>query len=401
MRLLFSALTGYNFRELLLPLKPRLDSDDSITAVLVVTPGAAFSRQLFSAFGPKYSFVPVLPDEAAYRQYFAQSKPDVVVTPTAGLEPLDIPLIRAAQMDLIPTLTFVASWDNVYKMERRIKMSKYREQYAIADHFAVWNAENRDHLLAIIPHLPMSHVTITGPPRLDWLASADDLPNRRQLFAKLGLPDGAKKLIHIATTELYPSDYIIKTLASARGSDLGFDTVMFVSVHPGGQLDTHQRYSAPYGAYCAYSFGRRESSPVEQFKYCPTLEDIRWHSALFKRSHLLINHSSTVTIESLVANRPVINVKYGRPFDWWRWYRSMIYRDFRQHAKVFLDSAATRIVQSPQELIQAARAYLHHPAQDRAARQQLAQKMITFTDGRCGQRLLDLIKNVASVKQSL
>ncbi len=108
-----------------------------------------------------------------------------------------------------------------------------------------------------------------------------------------------------------------------------------------------------------------------------------------------------MTIESLVANRPVINVKYGRPFDWWRWYRSMIYRDFRQHAKVFLDSAATRIVQSPQELIQAARAYLHHPAQDRAARQQLAQKMITFTDGRCGQRLLDLIKNVASVKQSL
>lgn len=387
MKLLFSAFTGFNLRELLLPLSPLLDQDNSINQVVVITPGYAHHEQLFPNLKQKYIFANQQED---YADILSQHQPDIVITPTAGLEPRDIPLIKAAQQASIPTLTFIASWDNVYKMARFIKLKKYKQGYALADHFAVWNEMNRDHLLRIAPRLKPGQVVITGPPRLDFLADQATIPSRADLLAALGITDQAKHLIHIATTELYPSDYIIQALASLNAN-------LFVSVHPGGQLETHRRYAAPYGAYTKYSFGRRNNALAPDFLYSPTLNDIRMHAALFKHADLLVNHSSTVTIESLLANTPVINVKYGRSLDWWRWHRSMIYRDFKQHARIIVESGATQVVSNPRQLIKAASHYLANPTQDQTKREALARQMVAVTDGTAGRTLLNFIKHVASL----
>lgn len=391
MKILISAFTGFNYRELLLPLSPFLDKDHEVTSVIVATPAATFHTELLPDLGAKYVFIPEQKNQTDYEKVIQTYRPDICVTPTAGLEPRDIPLIKAARSLNIPTLTFVASWDNAYKMERLMTLSKYKQHYALADHFAVWNEINRQHLLKITP-LKTEQVTIVGAPRLDYLVSRN-LPDRSELLKRFNVP-AESKLIHIATTELYSSDYLVKALAAERGQGLPGDIQLLVSVHPGGNLAAHQRYAAPSGAHVFYSFGRRQTSPVPDFMYAPALGDLMMHAALFKHSDVLINHSSTVTIESILADRPVVTVKYGRPFDWWRWRRSMVYRDFQQHAKIIIESGATQVVKSRGQLIQACRRYLPDPGLHHAERSALTRQLVPNAGG-AGRRLLDLIKKVA------
>jgi hypothetical protein len=390
MRIVVSVPSGFHLRELLLPLQPWLEQDPTISSIVCICPAADYRDQLFPTFGSKFEFLPNPATPEDHAKLLQKVAPDLVITTTAGLDPLDLPLLEAAQRLQIKTFTFIASWDNVWKMER---LKRQHRPQVVADHLAVWNDTMRDHLLRIFPDLPAEHVTVLGAPRLDYFWQADRIPSEAALRERLGLPLDDKALIHIATTELYPSDYLLKTMyEAAQQGQLTQGIHMYVSVHPGGNLDKHKAYSEPYGAHVRYSFGRRDSSPHPNFLYNPSPEDIYLLVALFKYTAVLVNHSSTVAIESMAADVPIINVKYGKPLDWWRWYRSMVYRDFQQHYRDITDGHGTDIVKNPRQLIGALNRYLEHPEDKRPERQATLTKMITTTDGTASKKMFDLIK---------
>ncbi len=385
MHLVISVPSGFHARELLLPLKSLLEEDPAIQRVTVITPGAPYRTEIFPTYGTKFDFENNPATTEENEKLLRRLNPSVVITTTSGLDPEDVPILEAARRLSLPTFTFVASWDNVWKMER---LKNNGRPQVIADHLAVWNTIMRDHIVRVFPDIAPEKITITGAPRLDFFAHTSKLPTREQLFATLGLPDPTARLVHVATTELYPSDYILKTLAPLPSK-------IYVSVHPGGNLARHKAYAEPLGAVVRYSFGRQENAPLPAFLYNPTLADIYMLVALFKHTNVLVNHSSTVAIESLLADRPVINIKYGRRFDWWRWYRSMVYRDFQQHYHDLVADGATRVVHSPRQLIRALQSYLENPGQQHAERAATIKKMITVTDGTAGQQVLNLIKSLA------
>lgn len=382
MHLVFSTPSGFHARELLLPLKALLEKDNTINHVTVITPGAPYRKEIFPTYGAKFDFENNPATTEDHAELLRQLNPSIVVTTTSGLDTKDLPILEAATRRKLPTFTFIASWDNVWKMER---LKNDGRPQIIADRVAVWNTMMRDHLRRVFPDLAPERITVTGAPRLDFFHHHDHIPNRATLLEKLGFQNNVK-LIHVATTELYPSDYILKTLAP-------LPIKIYVSVHPGGNLEKHKAYAEPFLAVVHYSFGRQERAPVPAFLYNPTLDDVYMLIALFKYTDVLVNHSSTVAIESLLADRPVINVKYGRRFDWWRWHRSMVYRDFQQHYQDLVAAGATRLVHNPRQLIRALQDYLEHPEQQQAERAATAKKIITTTDGTASQKMLELIKS--------
>lgn len=392
MHLVFSVPSGFHARELLLPLKSLLEQDAAIQRVTVITPGAPYQAEIFPAYSQKFTFEnnPTTPKE--HEKLLQRVQPSLLITTTSGLDDKDVPILKAARLLNLPTFTFVASWDNVWKMERLKNESRSPSQPAgrqvLADHMAVWNTMMRDHLLRVFPDLTSERITITGAPRLDFFTHAEKIPTRKQLFAALGFSDPTGKLVHLATTELYSSDYLVRTLAP-------LPIKMYVSVHPGGNLEKHKKYAESHGAIARYSFGRHAAAPVPAFLYNPSLDDVYMLVALFKHTDVLVNHSSTVAIESLLADRPVINVKYGRRFDWWRWYRSMVYRDFQQHYRDVINYGATKVVYSARQLTQTLQNYLKHPEEQSTERAVTVKKMITTTDGTASQKMLALIKRSA------
>jgi len=401
-RIVISAPSGYNAREILLPLRKHLVQDSDISEVQVITPAAPFKSKIFAEFEDKFSFHENPADAAGHIDLLRQLSPDVVLTPTVGLDVLDTLILRAAKKLDIPTVTFIASWDNVFKMERLFAKGHSGEsahgggEYELPDYYAVWNQMKMDHLLRILPTLKPEAITITGAPRFDYFSHSTHIPSRDDLFEYLGISKSSQQLIHCATTELYPFTYIIEDIARARDAKkLAQPVAVHASVHPGGDLTKHQAYKS-YGATVRYSFGRREHALHPSFQYLPTDTETYMLVALFRHTGVLVNQSSTVAIESMAAGVPVINVTYGQPWDWWRWYRSMVYRDFRQHYRYITDEGGTTLARNSRQLIQGINAYLNNPSLHQEERQRTLGKMITHTDGSASARLLTLVKHAAN-----
>lgn len=405
MKLLLSAPTGYNAREILLPLHDQLTSDSSFSEIYVLTPAAPYQQQLFPTFNNKFIFYENPADLAAHIQLFTKLKPDIILTPTVGLDTKDVAIIQAAKQLNIPSITFIASWDNIFKMERLHDRGysgadkQTTLSFQLPDYFAVWNNLNKQHLLTSFPEISPDHIQITGPPRFDYFYHSNHIPSRSDLMQYLDFPEESfdNRLIHCATTKLYPFKYIIKSIAKARDNqEFKFPISLYASVHPGGDINKHLSYKQ-YGVKIKYSFGRRHNSPLPEFNYLPTSDEIYYLIALFKYTNILINQSSTVAIESMAANVPIINITYGKPFDWWGWRRSMVYRDFQQHYRYITEEGGTSLVNSPHSLIETINTYINDPTFKEAERKKTIQKMITFTDGSCTQRLLNYLKQIARI----
>lgn len=404
MTIVLSTPTGYNARELLLPLHRHLASDNSISEVHIITPAAAHRDVFFSSFEEKFHFHTNPQTLQEHIELLRRIQPSVIVTPTVGLDAKDTFILRAGKQLSIPTVTFIASWDNIFKMERlRQKGFSGAEKgrakdYEIPDFVAVWNQLNYDHLrTSFADEIDANRITITGPPRFDYFNHSERIPGRAALLSYLGFsPDqNENALLHCATTELYPFEYIIKTLhKKMQSGELPANTLLYASVHPGGDIQKHAHYQQ-YGAQVKYSFGRRDNSPLPEFSYLPTDEEIYYLIALWKHSAILINQSSTVALESMAANRPVINVAYGQRLDWIGWYRSMVYRDFKQHYRYITNEGGTTLAKNSTALIQATKEYLEHPSLHQIERQKTVIKLVSFTDGKNSDRLLKYIKQCA------
>ena len=370
-----SVPSGAHARVLLLSLKRLFEADPDVDKVICITPAAPYRDKLFPRYKDKFDFTAEFPARA-----------DIVVTTTSGLDPKDVPILQTARQRNIPTLTYVESWDNIWKM---VKLKKKGKPLALADHVVVWNEINRQHLLRAFPELSPGQVTPIGSPRLDLFWHEDKIPSKEELLKHLGFSDFSRPLIHFSTTELYPMDYIVKAVAqNIQGANL------YASVHPGGNMANHESLKQT-GAIVKYSFGRHPENPLEEFKYNPSLEELYLLVALFRHSDLLINHSSTTAIESMLADVPVINVKYGRPLDWWRFSHSPVSQDFHEHYADVVSDGATKVVKNKRQLVESVKYYLAHPEQDRSARQATLKKMITTTDGTGSQKVFDKIKSCA------
>lgn len=407
MKILISVPSGYHAREILFPLQSLLTDDPAVSAVAVLTPAAPWQRQLFPDFPAKFSFHANPANNADHDSLLSRLSPDVVLTPTNGLDLKDTPILLAARRLSIPSVTFISSWDNVFKIDRLLRHGHARHTraagaaYALPDYFAVWNQFNADHLMRLFPNFDPNRITITGPPRFDYFTHTPSIPSKADLFAWLDIKSdpATTHLIHCATTKLYPFSYIIKKIHQAAPRQLAAPVTLYASVHPGGNMSKHLAYRR-YGVTTRYSFGRRDSSPHPDFLYLPTSRDIYCLVSLFKHSSLLINQSSTVAIESMCADVPVINVMYGQPFDWWRWHRSMVYRDFRQHYRYITDYHGTTLVKNSRSLIPAINNCLTNPSSLADERALTVEKLITYTDGSCSRRLLEVVKNAIHTHRS-
>lgn len=392
MKLLFSIPGGFHWRELVLPLHSLLEADTAVTKILCVTPGAPRHAAIFTGYSDKFEFTANPADAAGTEALLSVFAPDVVITTTAGLDHRDTPLLSAAQRLGIRTFTFIASWDNVWKIERFIREHK---PIVLADRLAVWNTMMTDHLRRLFPDLSPERIIRPGVPRFDYFFDQKNIPAKNDLYRRLAFDQPDRPLIHLSTTELYPMDYLAASLRAAiHNQTITGQPYLLATVHPGGNLARHQSLER-YGVVVRYAFGRRDEAPIPEFRYAPRVQDILDQVALFTYSSVLINHSSTTAIESLIAGVPVINVRYGQPLDWWRWHRSMVYRDFNEHYQDILQGNGTTVVNNSRQLISAVSEALVNPEKKHEQRAATVRRMITATDGMAAARMLAAIKDLA------
>jgi CDP-glycerol glycerophosphotransferase (TagB/SpsB family) len=111
----------------------------------------------------------------------------------------------------------------------------------------------------------------------------------------------------------------------------------------------------------------------------------------FRHADVVINLSSTVTIDAALLDRPVINLDYdpepGQP-------QQELIREINHlwtHFKPVAESGGVWLVDNDEELITAVRTYLRHPELHREKRRWIAEYVCGYTDGRSGERVANAI----------
>lgn len=378
--ILLSVPSGSHSRALLKPLRPYFQKAirEQKIKLVIASPMASYPELLSEFQNSGFIFVSWKP------KVFIEFQPDILVSTTTGLDEYDIPILSEAKKRNIPTLTYIESWDNIWKMERQ------KEKMVKVDTLLVWNKIMKEHAQRTFGYKE-KQVHLVGSPRLDYFWHKEKIPSREELCQYLGL-DPAKKLIHIATVELYDISYVVKILAQARDrGKIKYPVEIYCSVHPGGDIKKHRWYAQKYKVKLNYSFGRNDVAPHPLFRYNPTEKDMYMLTSLWVNSDIMINFSSTAAIESMLGDTPTINIIFGKPFDFRSWRKSAVYRDFKEHYKDIIEEKGAMVVRNRKQLVWAVNQYLENPRLNQNGRRKTCAKMITFLDGQCSQRVFNYI----------
>jgi CDP-glycerol glycerophosphotransferase (TagB/SpsB family) len=116
----------------------------------------------------------------------------------------------------------------------------------------------------------------------------------------------------------------------------------------------------------------------------------------FRHADIVVNLSSTVTVDAAILDRPIVNLDYdpepGQP-------NQGLVKDVNHvwsHFKPIAESGGVWLVNNPQEMIEAVRTYLVRPELHREKRRWIAEYVCQYLDGRCGERMANAVSEFAN-----
>jgi CDP-Glycerol:Poly(glycerophosphate) glycerophosphotransferase len=310
--------------------------------------------------------------------------PDVVVT--TGPQRYEEPAIVASAKRLgIPTVAFITSWDNI-TTKNRIPFRHER--------YLVWSAQMKDELLRFYPYVADSAVSIVGAPQFDVFFQERFHEDRAAFCNRLNLRANLPIILYALGSPNFLKEHH-GALALARiveAGDLG-DVQLLVRPHPlfdrGEEAKAFER------------FGRRVRVQRTGDKDLPTgsraqgTEDITDWVNTFRHADVVVNLSSTATVDAAICDKPVVNLDFdpepGQP-------HAALVHDVNHvwtHFKPIAESGGVRLVGSVTEMVTAIREYLEHPETDAEKRHWIVNHVCGRVDGRAGARFADAVLDFA------
>lgn len=327
------------------------------------------------------------PAAAAYRTRLRSVGARLVVSfAPEGMR--EMVLIEAANSLQIPTLVMIRSRDN---LTSKIPYLPY------ADRYAVWSHVLKDCLLNLYPETDPACVEVTGAPQFDRHLDPAWRLTREELFARIGLdPKRPLILYTMAAPSLIPHEgAIVQHLADAAHAGRFIrDAQLLVRGHPrmfGSNLRLLRREYPearyyPRPAHAAYASEDHEADVVRH-----VLADEPVHLSLLAHQDVQVNVCGTMTIDSAIFDKPIVNVYYDLPaglssgLSVRRFYK-------RSDTKQMMSYGASRLAHDPDECIELINRYLERPAMDAEGRRKARSEDCGPLDGRSGRRTAQLIE---------
>lgn len=325
--------------------------------------------------------------EAASR--LRMSPPDLLVTmsPFRTAEP---GIVAHARRMGIPVVAFITSWDNLSTK------SRFCFDY---DGYLVWSTAMRDELLAFYPRARDVPVHVVGAPQFDVFRDERFLLDRADWFAHEGL-DPARKLIvySLGSPNLIREHHGAVEFADrvARG-ELG-DVQLLVRPHPvfraAPELDALRRFGP------SVIVQDSDRTIVDrQGGMQGDVEIARWVST-FHHADVVVNLSSTVTVDAAFCDTPVVNLDFdpepGAP-------NGMLVREINHrwnHFRPVAESGGVWLAPDMDAVVAGARAYLADPRLHGERRRWIVEHVCGFRDGRSGERFADAVAEAAGGRQA-
>ncbi len=294
----------------------------------------------------------------------------------------ELPL-RVAARQGVRTAGFIFSWDNLTSRSRI---------FVPYDDVLVWTEGIRRHFLEIYPEVSARRVAAVGTPQFDYHFKPDCLLSRAEICRRIGIdPDRPFVLYTTGVDNDFPQEHRhVEQVARLSGQ-----------LEPRPQLVVRT-----YTKGTSREMAALAEAGLPDVVFPPALWDAEWQTphhedlaiftSLLKHCALGINAASTVSLELMIFDKPIINLRFDPPgSDLPRrcgYERHILFDHFRPVA----ESGATMVAGSGDDLAQMLQRGLSRPEADSSSRKRFLAGMFgNLLDGRAGIRVAELLLKLA------
>jgi hypothetical protein len=315
----------------------------------------------------QYSFK----NNAITKQYLSilqEEKVDVLFF-THQRPPFIAPLIFAAEKLKLKTAAFIFSWDNLASKGRMA---------GNFDYYLVWSQLMKDELLHFYKSILPNTIEIVGTPQFEPYVLDRYKTSKESFYTKFNL-DASKKTICFSCGDISTSrndELYIETIANALGNKT-IEAVNFIVRTSPAEDPKRFEYLTQKYSFIQWNFPvwklTRNNHQEPWSQRVPSYEDGKDLRALLEYSDLNINMLSTMSLDFMQFDKPVINTVFGNAING-------LYDDQRflkfAHIMNVVESNATKIVFNKEELISAINHYVKNPKDDSENRKQFVNLQV-------------------------
>ena len=298
--------------------------------------------------------------------------------------PFIAPLLYAAERLKVKTAAFIFSWDNLASKNRMA---------GNFDYYLVWSGLMKKELQQFYSRIAPENIDIVGTPQFEPYVLHRYKTSKEAFNTKFELDD-SKKTICFSCGDISTSrndELYIETIAHAIANSSIKNVNLIVRTSPAEDPIRFAPIIKKY-SFIKWNFPKwhlsREGHQEAWSQRVPTIEDVKDLRALIEFSDLNINMLSTMSLDFMQFDKPVINTVFGNKNN--GLYDDQRFLDYAHIVNV-VNSHATRIVKNEAELINSINDYLLNPDADRENRKQFNQlqvgKPLEGTSKRIAERL--------------
>lgn len=279
------------------------------------------------------------------------------------------PLAIAAKKNNILTCSFIFSWDNLASKGRMA---------ADFDYYVVWSDLMKEELLHFYPNTSEERAEVVGTPQFEPYVLPKFQTTKEDFTEKFNI-SADKKTICYSCGDVSTSKndgLYIKCIAEAIIQKEIEDVNFIVRTAPAEDGSRFSEIKKMY-PFIIWNFPKwylsRENHPEPWSQRIPTEEDVKDLRALLEFSDLGINMCSTMSLDFMIFDKPVINPVFGSETN--GLYYDQRFLKYHHYQKV-VNSGAVYISKNKEELIAAIKEALANPQKQAKERQNLLNLQI-------------------------
>ncbi|TRX20930.1 hypothetical protein [Flavobacterium franklandianum] len=292
------------------------------------------------------SYLKLLKEDQPSHLFFTHQRP-----------PFLAPFLYAAQQLKIPTSTFIFSWDNLASKGRML---------GTFDYFLVWSHLMQSELLCFYPMVKKEKVKIVGTPQFEPYVMPKYKTTAEEFYVKFGLDANLKTICYsCADVSIGSNDpIVIRAIANAiRNNAINSKVQLLVRTSP---AEDDSRFRAIREEFPELLWNvpkwilTRENHAESWSQRVPSEEDIKDLRSLLEYVDLNINMCSTMSLDFMLFDKPVINTVFGNQDN--GLYNDQRFLNFG-HFKKVVNSQSVTIAKNETELINQINEALSNPNQ--------------------------------------
>ena len=314
-----------------------------------------------------------------YEAYFDRYQPSVVFT-TSIIGGSDIEMMKEAQRRGIPTVSMPRGWDNINTILYEFVPDRLLLQGDIMK-------EGAKKYQGIDPE----KVSIIGFPQFDLYRKPEILISREEYCTRYGL-DPKLKIILWASSWAPKDQGAAQTMIEALKTPGALDEKANLVIRS-HFLNPDNHSLGDSGSHIAMDRG---FTPSDYFRdNCdPTIADMVGLANTLYHADLVITQCSTIVLDAFCYDKPVINIVFKSFYDKnGKDISRLLYN--HDYYMYILDSGATDLAHSEQELVEKINQNLKHPEARASGRAEVIRALAHAIDGKSSERVADVIASLA------